>query len=88
VVITQVCRAARLDRETLLRRRGGRGGWARPAAMTLAWEICGLGQREIGREFGVSPHAVGKAIALTAAMRREGGKVGRALAGLISILKG
>jgi len=56
--------------------------------MTLAWEICGLGQREIGREFGVSPHAVGKAIALTAAMRREGGKVGRALAGLISILKG
>jgi putative transposase len=88
VVITQVCRAAKVDRETLLRPRGGRGGWARPAAMALAWEACGLGQREIGRDFGVGPHAVSKAIAQTAALRREGGKAGQALARLTSILKG
>lgn len=31
--------------------------------MTLAWEVCGLGQREIGRECGVGPYAVSKAIA-------------------------
>jgi REP-associated tyrosine transposase len=88
VVLTQVCRASKVDRDTVLRRRGGRGGWARAAAMALAWEVGGLGQREIGRAFGVGPHAVSKAIAQTAALRREGGKAGRALARLTSILKG
>ena len=88
VVITQVCRAAQVDRETLLRPRGGRGGWARPVAMALAWEVCGLGQREIGRAFGVGPHAVSKAMAQTAALRREGGKVGRALERLTASFKG
>ena len=88
VVLTQVGRAAQVDRETLRRPRGGRGGWARPVAMALAWEVCGLGQREIGREFGVGPHAVSKAIAQVAALRRGGGKVGRALERLTSSFKG
>jgi hypothetical protein len=26
-----------------------------PAAMALSWEVCGLGQRAIGKAFGVSP---------------------------------
>ena len=56
--------------------------------MALAREVCGLGQREIGREFGVGPHAVSKAIARTAALRKEGGKVGRALERLTSTFKG
>lgn len=38
-----------------------------------------LGQREIGRAFGEGPHAVSKAIVRTAALKREGGKVGRVL---------
>ena len=88
VVITQVCRAARVERATLLRPRGGRGGWARTVAMALAWEVCGLGQREIGRAFGVGPHAVSKALARTATLRQAGGKVGRQVARLTSIFKG
>jgi putative transposase len=88
VVITQVCRAAQVDRATILRPRGGRGGWARAAAMALAWEVCGLGQREIGRQFGVGPHAVSKAIARMAALRRDGGTVGGAVERLISSFKG
>ena len=63
VVLTQVCRAAQIERATLLGRRGGRGSWARPVAMALAWELCGLTQREIGRAFGVGPYAVSKAVA-------------------------
>jgi hypothetical protein len=54
----------------------------------LAWEVCGLGQREIGREFGVGQHAVSKAIARTAALRRVGGTVGRALKRLNCTFKG
>jgi hypothetical protein len=27
------------------------GGWARAVAMALGWEVCGLGQREIARQF-------------------------------------
>jgi len=46
-----------------------------------------IGQREIGREFGVGPHAVRKAIARTAALRREGGKVGRVLQRLTSTFR-
>ena len=88
VVIAQVCRAAQVERATLLRPRGGRGGWARAVAMALAWEVCGLGQREIGRAFGVGPHAVSKAIARAAALRQEGGKVGRHVARLTSTFKG
>ncbi len=73
VVITQVCgTAAKVDRETVLRARGDRGGWARPVAM--AWELCGLGlgQREIGREFGVDPDAVSKGDADGGAEKRRG----------------
>jgi hypothetical protein len=50
-----------MERATLLRQRGGRGGWGRPVAMALAWEVCGLNQREISRQFGVGPYAVSKA---------------------------
>jgi hypothetical protein len=57
-------------------------------AVALAWEVCGLGQREIRREFGVGPHAVSTAIAQTAARRREASKIGRALKRLTSIFKG
>ena len=39
------------------------GTWARGAALTLAWEMCGLTQREVGRAFGVGPYAVAKAAA-------------------------
>lgn len=88
VVLTQVCRAAKVEREAILRARGDRGGWARPVAMALAWDVCGLGQREIGRQFGVGPHAVSKAMVRTAALRRGGGKVGRALKRLTSTFKG
>lgn len=52
--------------------------------MALAWEVWGLWQRGIGREFEAGPHAVSKAIAQTAALRRKGAKVGRALERLTS----
>jgi len=55
--------------------------------MALAWEIGGRRRREIGRAFGVEPHAVSKAIAQTAALRRRGGKVGRAVKRLGSIFE-
>ena len=63
VVLTQVCREAKVERATLLKRRGGRGSWARGVAMALAWDLCGLTQGEIGRAFGVGPYAVSKAVA-------------------------
>ena len=84
-VLTQVCRAAQTDSATVRRPRGGRGGWARPVAMALAWDVCGLNQREIGQEFGVSPYAVSKAIARAAGLAAETGKVGRAVRQLNSL---
>ena len=60
VVITQVCREATIAPERLLQRRGTRGSWARGVAMALAWELCGVSQREVGRVFGVGPSAVAK----------------------------
>ena len=63
VVLTQVCREVRVERATLLKRRGG--GWGRRVAMALAWELCGLTQGEIGRAFGVGPYAVSKAVVRT-----------------------
>jgi REP-associated tyrosine transposase len=77
VVVTQVCREAGLKKADVLRRRGDRGGWARQAAMALAAEVCGLSQREIGREFGVGAYAVSKAQAKVAELEAGGGKVGR-----------
>jgi putative transposase len=88
VVLTQVCRAARVDRATLLRPRGGRGGWGRPVAMALAWEVCGLNQREIGRQFGVGPYAVSKAIARATELAAEGGGSGRVIRRLNSSFNG
>lgn len=88
VVVTQVCRAARLDKQALLRARGDRGGWARAVAMALAWEVCGLRQREIGRQFGVSPYAVSKAIARAGALAASKGRTGRLIRTVNSNFKG
>jgi hypothetical protein len=79
VVITQVCREARVDRAMLLRRRGARGNWARRVAMALAWEMCGLTQREIGRAFGVGPYAVAKAAARATELTTSKGSVGKTI---------
>lgn len=79
VVLTQVCRAMKVDADTLLRPRGGRGSWARPVAMAVAWETCGLTQREIGHTFGVGPYAVSKAIARAAALTAQKGSVGKTI---------
>ena len=87
-VLTQVCRTAQVDPAALRRPRGGRGSWARPVAMALAWEVCGLNQREIGQEFGVSAYAVSKAIARAADLAAETGKMGRAVRQLNSIFRG
>lgn len=78
-VITQVCRQAKVDRATLLRPRGARGRWARGVAMALAWEMCGLTQREIGRAFGVGPYAVAKAAARTTELAASNGSVGKTI---------
>jgi putative transposase len=88
VVLTQVGRAARADQATLLRPRGGRGGWGRPVAMALAWEVCGLDQREIGRHFGVGPYAVSKAIARARELAGAAGGTARAIRRLNSIFNG
>jgi REP-associated tyrosine transposase len=87
VVLTQVCREAKVDKETVLRPRGVRGGWARQVAMALAWEHCGLTQGEIGRAFGVSPYAVSKAAARTAEIATSKGQVGRTIRRLKSNLQ-
>jgi putative transposase len=87
-VLTQVCRAAQMDPATMRRPRGGRGGWARPVAMALAWQVCGLNQREIGQEFGVSSYAVSKAITRAAKLAAETGKVGQAVRRLNSLFSG
>ena len=84
LVLTQVCREAKIDRTTVLRPRGGRGGWARRVAMAVAWEQCGLTQREIGRAFGVSGYAVSKAAARVVDLAATNGRVRQALTRLKS----
>jgi chromosomal replication initiation ATPase DnaA len=79
LVITQVCREAKVDRATLLRPRGARGGWARRVAMALAWEMCGLTQHEIGCAFGAGPYAVSKGVARAAAPAASKGSVGQTI---------
>ena len=79
VVLTQVCREAKIDQTTLLRPRGGRGGWARRVAMALAWEQCGLTQPEIGRAFGGQSDAVSKAAARAADLAATNGRVRKVL---------
>ena len=79
VVLTQVCREAKVDRATLLRRRGGRGSWGRGVAMALGWELCGLTQGEIGRAFGVGAYAVSKAVARVAELALRKRRVGKAI---------
>jgi putative transposase len=61
-VLTQVARAAAMPPARIVQRGASRGSWARPAALCLAWELCGLSQRELGQAFGVSHFAVSKAI--------------------------
>jgi putative transposase len=79
VVLTQVCREAKMDRATLVRRRGGRGSWARGVAMALGWELCGLTQGEIGQAFGVGAYAVSKAAARAAELALRKRRVGKAI---------
>ena len=57
-------------------------------AMALAWEVCGLNQREIGRQFGVGPYAVSKAIARATELAAEGGGSGRVIRRLNAIFNG
>ena len=47
--------------------------------MALAWEMCGLTQREIGRAFGVGPYAVAKAAARTTELAASNGSVGKTI---------
>jgi putative transposase len=77
VVLAQLARAAGVRREDLVRRGGDRGGWARPAAMALGWEVCGLGHRELGTAFGVGHFAVSKAIHRLQSLSRTDQKIKR-----------
>jgi putative transposase len=79
VLLTQVCREARVERAALMRRRGLRGSWARRVAMALAWELCGLSQSEIAQALGVGPYAVSKAVARTDALARSDPRVRKAI---------
>jgi putative transposase len=88
VVVTQVCRAAGVDQKAMLRRHGLRGGWARAVAMALAWEVCGMGQTEIGQAFGVGPHAVSKAIVRAKTLAATSGRTGNLIRLLTSSFKG
>ena len=56
-------------------------------AMYLAWEVCGLRQREIGEEFGISLFAVSKAIWRVEKVRREDGRVAKAVDKLIAAVQ-
>jgi predicted RNA polymerase sigma factor len=56
--------------------------------MALAWEVCGLNQREIGRQFGVGPYAVSKAIARATELAAEGSGSGRVIRRLNSSFNG
>jgi REP-associated tyrosine transposase len=60
VVLTQVSRRAGVRREEIERPTPGRVNVARLAAVELAWERCGMTQREIGAACGVTPFAVSK----------------------------
>jgi putative transposase len=79
-VLTQVARAAAVPVPTVVRAGAGRGGWARPVAMSLGWELCGLTQRELGQAFGVSHFAVSKAIRRAEQLRQQNRQV-RKIAG-------
>jgi putative transposase len=68
LVITQLSRAARVPREAIARPAPGRVRPARVAAIHLAWELCGLTQRELGSAFGVTHFAVSKTIRRAAAL--------------------
>ena len=69
LVFTQVSRRAGLPREELARPTPGRVSVARLAAVQLAWECCGVTQREIGAACGVTPFAVSKMLRRAAALQ-------------------
>ena len=61
-VLQEVAVASGARIEDLLRRRGTRGGWPRLAALYLGSELCGLSHVALGREFGITPFGVSKAL--------------------------
>ena len=85
VILTQVSRAAKMARGQLLQPRAGRGAWARPVAMYLAWEMGGMTQREIGAAFGVGYFAVSKALRRVAQLQRDDRRVARTVSRLITV---
>lgn len=84
MVLTQVSRAAKVSRDRILRPRGARGGWARPLAMYLAWEVCGMPQHKIGEAFGVGHFAVSKAIRRAERLQHQDKRLAKMVARLIT----
>jgi REP-associated tyrosine transposase len=69
VVFTQVSRRAGVRREEIERPTPGRVNVARLAAVQVAWERCGVTQREIGAACGVTPFAVSKMLQRAEALK-------------------
>jgi putative transposase len=84
LVLTQVGRAAGVPRSDIIHPAGDRGGWARPAAMALGWELCGLSHRELAPAFGVGHFAVSKAIRRLRALTHTDRRIRRAVDALIT----
>jgi putative transposase len=83
-VLDAVSRAARVAAADILRPRGRRGSWARPVAIFLAWELCGLTQSEIGQSFGVGHFAVSKAIGRAQELQRTDPRVAKLVSRLLT----
>ncbi len=62
-VLRTVASASGVRIEDIRRRRGTRGDWPRLAALYLGSELCGLNHVALGREFGITPFGVSKALA-------------------------
>lgn len=86
-VLDAVSRAARVSLDDIRRPWSSRGGWARPVAIYLAWEACGLAQREIGPNFGVGYFAVSKAIRRAEQLAREDPRVAKVVSRLLTGFK-
>ncbi len=69
-VVAQVCRATGAQRADLLRPAGGHSGWPRAVAMYLGCNLCGLTQRAVAVEFGVSHFGISKAIRRVEELKR------------------
>jgi chromosomal replication initiation ATPase DnaA len=55
--------------------------------MCLAWELCGLSQRELGQAFGVSHFAVSKAIHRAQQLRQHEKQLDRMIEKLTATLQ-